>query len=53
MNKFAHATTIVHEENDSAIHWIQTDGIKLLLIALVVAGLYFGIKKYLSNNSEK
>lgn len=45
MNKFAHATTVVHNENNSAIHWIQTDGIKFLLVALVTVALYFGIRK--------
>jgi len=53
MNIFAHITTTVHEENSSAMHWIQTNGVKFLLISLVAVALYFGIKRFIDSTHKK
>ena len=53
MNIIAHATSTYHVQNDSAMHWVQTDGVKYLLVALVMVGLYFAIEKYLESTNKK
>jgi len=52
MNIIAHATSTYHAQNDSAMHWIQTDGVKYLLIAFIVVALYFGIKKLIDSKTK-
>jgi|GEM_PF-3311593 len=53
MNTFAHATTKYHVENNSVMHWIQTDGVKFLLVTLVTIALFFGIKKLIDSKESK